>query len=438
MVFFKISLAIFFLRIVIRPWQRYIIIATVTINTVFGAFLFFVALFNCGDPSKYLQHELDGICLPWSTTYGIQLTGCILNATTDWIFAVLPIFVLVKAMMPLSLKISAGFVLLLGCCGSIVSLVRIRYIKGLQAGPDFFNTAVDLCIWSIIECGLGIAAASSATLRPLLRGCLEQARLTFSSTTSMNRSKETSEASRDIVANGQVLVKTRQHDLYNLDNISQVSRFSEWTLAPVLRNHRVMGKMGITTADVRNHPRNKIKRKRDGPQENVRECAISKPPSPSPPPPTVPTKIPPPVPPKPPTPRAAHTIRRKSLKSKAKIKPTNSSKPPIPCESPLHHHRHQSIREKGISNPMPHIVSQMSSATTTPHPSPPAREDSDYKSLPQVVDRTRQLTDWARIGIVIGGERSSEQRRGEEAAAGGRGQHGQTTGYPYITRREWI
>lgn len=63
MVFFKISMGIFYLRLVIRAWQRYIVHATIYINTFYGTLLFFVAIFNCGDPSKYLENELRNVCM---------------------------------------------------------------------------------------------------------------------------------------------------------------------------------------------------------------------------------------------------------------------------------------------------------------------------------------------------------------------------------------
>ncbi|EME47215.1 hypothetical protein DOTSEDRAFT_166073, partial [Dothistroma septosporum NZE10] len=131
MMFFKISLGLFYLRLVIRPWQRHVVHVMIYFNIFYGTLLFFVAIFNCGDPTEYLENELKNVCMPQDTLYGIQVTGSILNAITDWVFAVLPIFVLAKASMPLATKLSAGLILCLACGGSIVSLIRIPYIHGL-------------------------------------------------------------------------------------------------------------------------------------------------------------------------------------------------------------------------------------------------------------------------------------------------------------------
>lgn len=77
--------------------------------------------------------------------------------------------------MPRQAKISVCCILALGALGSIASLVRIGYIDGLDAGDDIFLIqAIDIAVVSNIEMGIGILAASLATLRPLLRLIMEK------------------------------------------------------------------------------------------------------------------------------------------------------------------------------------------------------------------------------------------------------------------------
>ncbi|USW49414.1 hypothetical protein Slin15195_G027330 [Septoria linicola] len=233
MIFFKISLALFYLRIVMRTWQRYTVVATAVLNTVYGIFLFSAALFNCGDPSRYLENELKGVCMTVRTIYIIQLSGCIINATTDWIFAILPIFVLAKATMPLRTRVSAGFILLLACCGSIVSMVRIRYLEGLKPGPDFFSTAIDLCIWTIVECGLGISAASAATLRPLFHSLMIPVPETVSRSSIRLHCKALPGYSAEPSSSYPFSPPDYVHDL---EDQGYISRFSRWSLAPTRKS----------------------------------------------------------------------------------------------------------------------------------------------------------------------------------------------------------
>ena len=97
--------------------------------------------------------------------------------------------------MPRATKISSGFLLSLGAIGSISSLIRLIYVPGLKNGPDFFQNAINIGVWSVIEPGLGIIAASLATLRPLFKSCMEKTRNSSAASRSTN-SKDPSHNSK--------------------------------------------------------------------------------------------------------------------------------------------------------------------------------------------------------------------------------------------------
>ncbi|KAI4721007.1 hypothetical protein E4T48_02714 [Aureobasidium sp. EXF-10727] len=189
----KISLAIFFLRIVIRPWQRRIIYAATGLYTVYAIAFAFVAVFQCGIPTNFLIKEATGVCITDDFLQPLNYVHASLNAISDWTFACLPVFVLWNAKIPRSAKISSGLLLSLGAVGSIISLIRIAYIPGLKTGPAFFTNAITIGVWSLIEPGLGIVAASLATLRPLFKNMMEKARNT---THTSNSSKSLSHNSK--------------------------------------------------------------------------------------------------------------------------------------------------------------------------------------------------------------------------------------------------
>lgn len=106
-----------------------------------------------------------------------------MNALTDWLFSLLPVTVIWSAAIPRSTKISAGCLLGLGSLASIASLIRLAYIPGIEASPTFLEHAVNIASWSIVEPGLGIVAASLATLRPLFRHCFPSKQHTVLPTT---------------------------------------------------------------------------------------------------------------------------------------------------------------------------------------------------------------------------------------------------------------
>ena len=97
--------------------------------------------------------------------------------------------------MPRMAKFWAYVLLMLGATGSIVSLVRFAYVKGLQPGEGFFRLTGKFALYSTIEPGLGIAAVCFGTLRPLFKKIVDTTQtLTSSSKKSKDRSNDNSGA----------------------------------------------------------------------------------------------------------------------------------------------------------------------------------------------------------------------------------------------------
>jgi len=67
---------------------------------------------------------------------------------------------------------------------SAATIVRIPYVSTLKNQADFLYATVDVAIWSCAETGLGIAACSIATLRPLFRVFLGRQHLMGGTSTS--------------------------------------------------------------------------------------------------------------------------------------------------------------------------------------------------------------------------------------------------------------
>jgi hypothetical protein len=191
MVILKISLGIFYLRIVVSRWQKITVYATVGIAAIYGSYYFFAILFSCGMPSNFLANALRGKCSGTvQSRYAVNMTAGTINAVSDFVLAILPIALIRKACIPLPAKISASLVLLLGCIGSAISVVRLVYIHGLSYNLDFFEVGVNITLWSVIEAGLCITAASLATLRPLCRCCIERTRRTITPGHSTNETSK--------------------------------------------------------------------------------------------------------------------------------------------------------------------------------------------------------------------------------------------------------
>ncbi|KAK7562411.1 hypothetical protein IWX49DRAFT_554298 [Phyllosticta citricarpa] len=165
----KLSLGVFFLRILIRPWQRCFVYAVMVLTTLLSVFFFFNLIFMCGNPKDYLVRYVADECAPRDVQRALAYLSAAVGAFTDWTYAVLPLQIVLQANMQMRGKISVLLILSLGTIGSVCSTVRIKYIDGLISPTDFFWNATMIAIWSITECGAGITAGSLATLRPLFK-----------------------------------------------------------------------------------------------------------------------------------------------------------------------------------------------------------------------------------------------------------------------------
>lgn len=130
----------------------------------------FVNIFQCGTVANLLDHRN---CLAWDVMGPISYFSGALTAATDWVFVLTTVSLVLKTKMPSRAKLSVCLLLSLAAMGSIVSIVRIPYIRG---GRLVLNQAAKLprvVILAAVEAGIGIIALSLATLRPLIKTWLD-------------------------------------------------------------------------------------------------------------------------------------------------------------------------------------------------------------------------------------------------------------------------
>ncbi|TLD36890.1 hypothetical protein E2P81_ATG02672 [Venturia nashicola] len=164
MMVLKIALAAFVLRIIIEPWQRRVVYFNLTASTAIGSGYFFYAVFQCGVPhdKTFWIQRLSGECAGTGSILGLGYTNALINALTDLSFVALAIPMLHKVRINFREKIIVGGIFVLA---SVLPYVKELVVTDLS----FFKKLHWLVIWSAVEPGLGITAASLATLRPLLR-----------------------------------------------------------------------------------------------------------------------------------------------------------------------------------------------------------------------------------------------------------------------------
>ncbi|KAH9870096.1 hypothetical protein J1614_007018 [Plenodomus biglobosus] len=173
----KISLGIFFARIVIKPWHFVLIYINVGVNIVSSIASFFYCIFRCGaNVDQYVLQQLQNKCTSQTLDLFVAYQSASFNTLTDLVFLVLPIIILWNSNMDRKSKISVGFILCLAALGCICSIIRFRYVAGLTEVDDFFWNAVNISIWSTIEAGASLIAGCLATLRPFLKRVIKLAR----------------------------------------------------------------------------------------------------------------------------------------------------------------------------------------------------------------------------------------------------------------------
>lgn len=164
----KLSLAFFFVRFVIERWQRVFIWVFLSMFIADSVSSIFLVLFWCSDPSEYATKALMGQCSGTSRALNAaNVIQGVLNAATDWLFATLPISIVLRTAMSKREKVIVTIIFILAVAGSIAAILRAIYWPTLTRGSlSGFRRGM---MWCTVEIGAGIIASSAATLRPLLK-----------------------------------------------------------------------------------------------------------------------------------------------------------------------------------------------------------------------------------------------------------------------------
>jgi hypothetical protein len=119
------------------------------------------------DPSQ-------GHCLNPRIMAGFTYAHAVVSSIGDWTFGILPAFLVSGLNMNIRSKISVFLILAFANVGSIATLIRIKAIHQIASSTDFLYATFDLAIWSSVEIGIAIMAASIATYKPLFRSFLSR------------------------------------------------------------------------------------------------------------------------------------------------------------------------------------------------------------------------------------------------------------------------
>lgn len=203
----KLSVGLFYLRLSVERWHKAVVWFLMSISTSFSIGLFFFEIFQCG----YFKNMLDFVlkkateeCVSGYIIESMTYTHAAITTFTDWVFVILPFFILKNSKMQTKEKVVVGSLMAFASIGGIAALIRFKYVPGLAVPQGkFFSTVTDIAIWSCVEPGIGIAAGSFICLRPLFKEPMAAASRAFNyvSSNSQKRSGYAHELSSTSTSN---------------------------------------------------------------------------------------------------------------------------------------------------------------------------------------------------------------------------------------------
>ena len=168
MVFLKVSLSAFFLRIfTVQRLQRYIIFTVGTITIVYSIVCIVVTGATvCGSTSGF-SVTTDTRCPDGQFYEGISISWSVMNAVGDVVYSVLAVDAIRRIRMRPKTKACAIVIICFGSIGGVASIVRVAILTTIgrisESGGALSVT------WTILEMSIGLMATNLACLRPLLR-----------------------------------------------------------------------------------------------------------------------------------------------------------------------------------------------------------------------------------------------------------------------------
>ncbi|KAL5326304.1 hypothetical protein ACEPPN_007442 [Leptodophora sp. 'Broadleaf-Isolate-01'] len=175
----KLSIGVMLIRIAVVKKHKIIIWIVVVVFEVYGTFYFFLFVLQCR-PSAYFWTQYTGgkgTCINPTITVDATYAYSAISCWTDWTLAIIPMFIVWNLQMNIRTKIGLSLILAMAALASIATIIRIPYVKDLANQADFLYATTDVAIWSTAETGIGLAACSFATLRPLFRSFFLRSKL---------------------------------------------------------------------------------------------------------------------------------------------------------------------------------------------------------------------------------------------------------------------
>ncbi|TKX19184.1 hypothetical protein C1H76_8638 [Elsinoe australis] len=167
----KISLGFFFIKIFShKRIQRWSIISLCVLSTITGLAYFAFASFTCTVLKQAPGSEAQ--CPIQPVAQGVFYAFSVVSIASDYIFTLMAVYALWQAKLPITTKLPACMLLVMGTVGGVASTIRFSLLVKPVTPQDYVSQLFDVGKWTIVEHSIGVIAANLAMTRPLLHACV--------------------------------------------------------------------------------------------------------------------------------------------------------------------------------------------------------------------------------------------------------------------------
>ncbi|KAL2173764.1 uncharacterized protein P884DRAFT_280763 [Thermothelomyces heterothallicus CBS 202.75] len=169
MMLVKMSMTSFFRRVIVERLHKWILYSAMVATIISCVVFVFTCIFQCWPVSYFWdKYTQTGTCIPDRIVIALAILFSVINMITDFTFALLPAWIVLRLNMKLRTKLALCALMGLGCVASAAIVVRMPYLQAI-ASDEFLYDTVFVAVWSTVEQCLAITAAGLATLQPLVK-----------------------------------------------------------------------------------------------------------------------------------------------------------------------------------------------------------------------------------------------------------------------------
>jgi hypothetical protein len=153
MAFIKVSFALMLLRISPSKSLRRFLWGMIILQIVLAVYNTLATLLQCVPVHKQwdLLGTVPGHCWSRKTIRINSITVSVINVTTDFMLALLPISFLRRVQRPLRERVIVGALMGLGFFAGVASILKIVSVEGYGRTGDLMNESITIGMWSVIE-----------------------------------------------------------------------------------------------------------------------------------------------------------------------------------------------------------------------------------------------------------------------------------------------